>query len=75
MEEEDEIVRAYNVQYTDNWLEVEDFRTIRAEDEEEAREIFEEEYAEEGRQDITEVEQAYELNKTKIEELLGGVES
>lgn len=75
MEEEDEIVRAYNVQYTDNWLEIEDFRTIRAEDKEEAREIFEEEYSEDDRQDITEVEQAYELNKTKIEELLGGIES
>jgi hypothetical protein len=75
MTDQDEIVRAYNVQYSDSWLGVEDFRTIRAEDEEEAREIFQEEYAKEDRQEITEVEEAYELNKTKIEDLLGGLES
>lgn len=73
MSEEDEIIRAYNVQFNDEWLGIEDFKTIRAADEEEARETFHEEYAEEDRHEITSVELAYELNRTKIQELLGGM--
>lgn len=74
-EEDDEIIRAYNVQFNDEWLGIEDFKTIRAADEEAARESFEEEYAEDGRREITNVELAYELNRTKIQDLLGGMPS
>ena len=75
MSEEDEIIRAYNVQYNDEWLGIEDFKTIRATDEEEARETFHEEYGEEDRHDVTNVDLAYELNRTKIQELLGGMQN
>ena len=74
-EEDDEIIRAYNVQFNDKWLGIEDFRTIRATNEEAARESFREEYAEDGRYEITSVELAYELNRTKIQNLINGVSS
>lgn len=71
MSEEDEITRAYNVQFNDEWLGIEDFKTIRAEDEETARQSFEEEYAEEGRHEIIDVEVAYDLDQSKVQDLLG----
>lgn len=73
MSETDEIITAYSVVFNDEWLGIEDFRTIRAESEEEARSTFEEEYAEEGRHEVVEVEEAYQLNKTKVDNLLDSV--
>lgn len=66
----DNIVRAFTVRYEDQWLEVDDFKTIKASDEDEARERFRDEYLEEDRAEITEVEEAYELNKTRVQELM-----
>lgn len=52
----------YDVQFYDEWLEVDDFVTLEAEDEDDARETFLNEYVEEGdedRYDIQEIEYAY----------------
>ena len=68
------IVRAYNVTYEDEFLGVEDFMTIRASDEDEALDIFDQEYVDdEDRYEIKEVEVAYELNQGKIEDLINFV--
>lgn len=72
---ESNIVRAYNVRYTDEFLGVDDFRTIRADNEEDALQTFNEEYAEDDRHEVNEVELAYELDQGKIEDLIEGVES
>ena len=67
-------VRAYNVMYEDEFLGVEDYRTIRASDEDEALDIFDQEYVDdEDRYEIKEVEVAYELNQGKIEDLINFV--
>lgn len=71
---ESNIVRAYNVEYRDQFLEVDDFRTVRASSEDEALEVFNEEYAEEDRHEVENVELAYELDQTKVEELIEGVQ-
>lgn len=72
---ETEIVRSFRVEYYDEYLEVDDFQTINAESEEDARSIFEDQYNGDDQYEVTNVEKAYELNKTKIEDLLGDVES
>lgn len=71
---ESNIVRAYNVEYRDEFLELDDFRTIRASNEDEALEIFNREYAEEDRHQVESVELAYELDQAKVEELIEGVQ-
>lgn len=72
---ETEIARSFRVEYYDEYLEVDDFQMINAESEEDARSIFEDQYNGDDQYEVTNVEKAYELNKTKIEDLLGDVES
>lgn len=74
MSQNEEIVRAFHVSYYDHRLEVDDFQTIKAESEDDVRDIFNSNY-EDDRYEVTSVEVAYELNKTKIEDLLGELES
>lgn len=72
---ENTVVRAFNVQFYDSYLEIDDFDTVNAESEEEARSKFLEERDDEDRYSIEEVTQAYELDKSKIERLLGDMET
>lgn len=73
---EDNIVTVFDVEYYDEWLEIEDFKTIRADTEDEALDEFEEEYVDnEDRYDVQSVEESYTLNKTRVEDLLGEMET
>lgn len=49
----------YDVVYYDEFLDVEDFKTIRADDPADARETFKDEHYEEDRHEIEDVEHAY----------------
>lgn len=71
MSENKESVQSFNVEYYDSWLEVEDFTVITGEDEEDVREKFEKNHMEGDRHEIRNVELAYEINKSKVEEILG----
>lgn len=75
MTESENVTRAYNVEYRNEFLEIDDFRTIIAEDEDTAREVFNDEYAEEDRHEIQNVELAYELDQDKVEQLIDGVQN
>jgi hypothetical protein len=73
---ENQVVRAYNVQFYDSHLEVDDFNTINADSEEDARnKLLDERDGGEDRYTIQEVTEAYVLDKTKIERLLGDLET
>ena len=72
MSENEEQVRAFHVEYYDEWLGVEDFQTVRAADEDTAREQFEEDTENDReRYEFRDVTEAYALNKSKIDEILG----
>lgn len=71
MSENEESVQSFNVEYYDSWLEVEDFTVITGKNEEEVREKFESDYMEDDRHEIRNIEVAYEINKSKVEEILG----
>lgn len=75
MTESENVTRAYNVEYRNEFLEIDDFRTIIAEDEDTAREVFNDEYAEGDRHEIQNVELAYELDQDKVEQLIDGVQN
>lgn len=62
-------IKAYHVEYEDNWLGVTDFATIKAENEENAREKFNQNHRRDDNQDITSVEVAYSISIDKIQML------
>lgn len=73
---ENQVVRAYNVQFYDHHLEVDDFDTINADSEDDARDkLLESRDGDEDRYTIQEVTEAYVLDKSKIERLLGDLET
>lgn len=73
---EDEYIRSFSVYYKNKLLDVEDFKSIRAQDEESAVEEFKQKYFEDEEEyEILDVEMGFELNKRKIEEFLGGLET
>lgn len=74
---EDEYIRSFSVYYRNKLLDVEDFKSIRAQDEESAVEEFKQKYFEDEEEEyeILDVEMGFELNKRKIEEFLGGLET
>lgn len=69
------VVRAYNVQFYDDHLDVDDFDTVNADSEEDAEDVFLSSVDDEERYTVQEVTKAYELDKTKIERLLGDLET
>jgi hypothetical protein len=71
MSENEDRVQSFNVEFYDSWLGVEDFTVLSAESEEDAREIFLEEHAEEDRHEVRNVELAYAVDKSKVEEIVG----
>lgn len=71
MSETDEI-KAFRVVIEDQWLEVENFYTIKADSEEDAIDKFEENHARgDGTQEIINVEEAYSLNADAMRRLIG----
>lgn len=71
MSEDKQSVQSFNVEYYNSWLEVEDFVVITGEDEEDVRKKFEKNYMEGDKYEIKSVGLAYEINKSKVEEILG----
>jgi hypothetical protein len=71
MSENKDSVQSFNIEYYDSWLEVEDFTVITGKDEEDVREKFKENHMQDDRQEIRNIELAYEINKSKVEEILG----
>lgn len=71
MSDTEETIRAFNVHYEDEKLEVEDFKTLTAENAEEARNAFTAEHLKEEHQEIQEVEEAFEISAGLARELLG----
>lgn len=71
MSEKENKVQSFNVEFYDSWLEVEDFTVVSAESEEDARETFLEEHDEEDRREVRNVELAYDVNKSKVDEIVG----
>lgn len=69
------VVRAYNVQFYDDHLDVDDFDTVNADSEEDAEDVFLSSVDDKERYTVQEVTKAYELDKTKIERLLGDLET
>lgn len=69
------VVRAYNVQFYDDHLDVDDFNTVNANSEDDAEDVFLSSVDNEERYTIQNVTKAYELNKSKIEKLLGDLET
>lgn len=69
------VVRAYNVQFYDDHLDVDDFDTVNADSEDDAEDVFLSSVDDEERYTVQEVTKAYELDKTKIERLLGDLET
>jgi len=74
MSETDDIIRAFNVHYYDEWLDIDDFTTLKAENEKAAQTCWEEEHRRDDRQQVTSIEQSYSLNKTKIERHFGNAQ-
>lgn len=55
-------LHGYHVSVKDNWVGIDNFYTIEATSEEEARETFEEEYRRHDQQEIVDVEVAYSFD-------------
>lgn len=73
---DNQVVRAYNVQFYDSRLEIDDFDTINADSEDDARDkLLESKDGDEDRYTIQDVTEAYVLDKSKIERLLGDLET
>lgn len=71
MSETDEI-KAFRVVIEDQWLEVKNFYTIKADSEEDAVDKFQENHArDDGTQEIINVEEAYSLNADAMRRLIG----
>ena len=65
-------IKAFRVVIEDQWLEVQNFYTIKADSEEDAVDKFQENHARgDGTQEITSVEEAYCLNADAMRRLIG----
>lgn len=65
-------IRAFRVVIEDEWLDIENFYTIKADSEEEAEQKFKDNHARgDGTQEVVSVEEAYSLNADTMRRLIG----
>lgn len=69
---ENNVVSSYRVEVEDKWLDIHNFQTVRADSEDHAIEIFNENYGRaDNTQKITNVEEIYSIDLEKLDNLFG----